>query len=76
EEAYEKRIIRCLWAGRCQRFLFACKDDFDWQQDEIKKVNLIEIVEEKEQNGEIIGVTLIWGESGVGGDFLLNPQNK
>jgi hypothetical protein len=45
-------------------------DAFDWQRDEISDDALFDSLKEKEKNGELIGVTLIWKNTGIGGEFL------
>lgn len=45
-------------------------DDFDWQRAEITDNTLLEILREKEKLGELIGVTMTWESSSIGGEFL------
>lgn len=46
-------------------------DDFDWQENQINKDAFAEIVEQKEQAGEIIGVGLTWGNTDIGVILLI-----
>jgi hypothetical protein len=50
------------------------QDDFDWQSEKMSVENLLEIVEAKEQRGELIGVTITWKDTGIGGQLLLQSD--
>lgn len=45
-------------------------DDFDWKRSDISTDVLLDIFRKKEQLGELIGVTMTWQETEIGGEFL------
>ncbi len=47
------------------------KDDFNWQRESISEEALLNIVKSKEKAGEIIGVSITWNNSNIGGDLLI-----
>ncbi|ARU57338.1 hypothetical protein OLMES_3297 [Oleiphilus messinensis] len=49
-------------------------EDFDWERAGFDNDDLIEIFHKKEKSGELIGITLTWKESGVGGEFLFRQD--
>lgn len=52
------------------------KDDFNWQNDDISLDSLINILKNKEQAHEIIGIVMIWKDTRVGGEFLIIENQK
>lgn len=49
--------------------------DFDWQREDLSASRLLDILSKKEELGELIGVTMTWEETGVGGEFLFHKSN-
>ena len=47
------------------------KDVFNWQKDTISESDFFEIVRKKEQENEIIGITMTWATSQIGIDLLI-----
>lgn len=48
---------------------------FDWERADFDGDDLIAIIHRKEKNGELIGVTMTWKETGIGGEFLFRQDN-
>jgi hypothetical protein len=46
------------------------KDDFHWQAEKISFEALTKILHEKERANEIVGVTMTWKDTEIGGSFL------
>jgi hypothetical protein len=51
-------------------------DEFDWQTANINHDEILEIIKKKEMLGELIGISMTWGKSGIGGDFLLRSNGS
>lgn len=52
-------------------------DDFDWQCSKtISDEEIMQICEQKFHHKEIIGLSLTWLNTAVGGDFLFYPNGK
>lgn len=51
-------------------------DDFDWKIEKIEDINLLEILAEKEKSGELIGVAMVWKNTGSGGTFLFHSDGS
>ena len=52
-------------------------DDFDWViQAQISQNELMQILEEKEQKNERIGIVLTWQETNIGGSFMFESSNE
>ena len=49
-------------------------DDFDWQENQITKDNFFEIVKQKEDTKEIIGVGLTWANTDIGVILLIHTN--
>jgi len=45
-------------------------DSYEWKRENIKFPDLLEIIKEKMQGNETIGVVLTWKDTGIGGEFL------
>jgi len=52
------------------------KDVFEWQEKEISIKTLTDILKAKQDANEIIGITMSWKDTGIGGDFLFWPKNE
>ncbi|MFC1894870.1 hypothetical protein ACFLYH_02880 [Candidatus Dependentiae bacterium] len=52
------------------------KDDFDWQEKEISIERLTGILKSKQDAGEIVGITMSWKDTEIGGDFLFWPKDN
>ena len=51
--------------------------DFDWRSAPLDEGSLVDtIVQSKERAGELVGIVLTWEDSGVGGQFLFNPDHR
>ena len=48
--------------------------DFDWQKDDINEDEIFSIFAQKESCGETIGITMMWGDTDIGGDFLFQKD--
>lgn len=52
-------------------------DDFNWQRSKIvSDQEIIKICEKKFHDEEIIGLSLTWLDTNIGGDFLFFPDGK
>lgn len=49
-------------------------DDFDWQCIDISDHELLNIIKQKEEQGELIGVGMLWRDTGIGGEFLVRAN--
>ncbi len=49
---------------------------FDWIGNKIDEVPLMQILEEKEQKGELIGIGLTWQNTEIGGEVLLWSEKE
>jgi len=49
-------------------------DEFDWLTANINHDEVLEVLKKKEMLGELIGISMTWKESGIGGDFLLRSD--
>ncbi|HOQ01556.1 MAG TPA: hypothetical protein PK604_12200 [Acetivibrio clariflavus] len=45
-------------------------DDYDWQSEEIDLEQLMDIIDKKEKQNEVIGVILYWDKSSIGMQLL------
>jgi len=57
--------------GQVSYLLVGDRDDFDWQRQRIEMATLMEVLKQKEQRGELIGVVMTWKDTGIGGNFLI-----
>ena len=77
-------IIRILlaagWGFKYEQFSsylpLGDNDDFDWKIEKIEDINLLEILAEKEKSGELIGVAMVWKNTGSGGTFLFHSDGS
>lgn len=44
--------------------------NYDWQSESISKDSLMAILDEKEKLGEVIGISMTWENTNIGGSFL------
>ena len=49
-------------------------DEFNWQGEKMTESSLMEIVQKKEDIGELIGVNIYWQNTDIGGSVLLYPE--
>ena len=49
-------------------------DDFDWQEQQLSISELLNIVSQKEKQGEIIGVGVTWESTMIGGTLLIHSN--
>lgn len=52
------------------------RDSFNWQADKMDTKSLMMILSTKAQQGELIGVSLYWKDSSVGGSLLLWQEKE
>lgn len=52
------------------------KDDYDWQRANITLEELLPILREKERQDEIIGVSMTWKDTDIGGVFLFRNDGE
>lgn len=69
------RLLRCNWTindnGNISFLPLGDNDDYDWQNKNINLEQLMNIIVEKEKQNEVIGVTLMWGKTRIGGQLLI-----
>ncbi|TCP64411.1 hypothetical protein [Baia soyae] len=51
-------------------------DDYDWQYEKMSLDQLQELVQRKMDQNEVIGISITWGDTDVGGDFLIWPDGN
>ncbi|SFX74050.1 hypothetical protein SAMN04487866_12134 [Thermoactinomyces sp. DSM 45891] len=51
-------------------------DDYDWQREKMSLDQLQELVQRKIDQNEVIGITITWEDTDVGGDFLIWPDGN
>ncbi|WP_144687022.1 hypothetical protein [Acetivibrio clariflavus] len=51
-------------------------DDYDWQSEEIDLEQLMDIIDKKEKQNEVIGVILYWDKSSIGMQLLIWNSGK
>lgn len=49
-------------------------DNFDWRSEAIHSAQFFDIISKKESLGELIGITMIWEGTEIGGDFLFHED--
>jgi hypothetical protein len=51
--------------------------EFAWEGVPLTEVqSVMNILREKEEHGELIGIVLLWGESKIGGSFLIDKKER
>lgn len=69
-----KKLLHYGWtfndSGRVSYLPLGDSDNYDWQFENIDTQSLIAILDEKEKKGEVIGVSMTWKETNIGGSFL------
>ncbi len=70
-----KKLIDFGWSycnsGKIMYLPLGDNDDYDWRIiDEIDEVDLFNVLDQKRNMGETIGIMMTWKNTGVGGDFL------
>lgn len=76
------RIIEALldygWSIENEGFVsylpYGDKEDFEWVLEKISRHVFFNEIAKKERAGELIGVVLFWGASGIGGDLLIQKN--
>lgn len=51
-------------------------DLFDWQMEDIDFESVMKILTEKQKRGELIGIAMTWGDSGIGGTVLVHRDGN
>ena len=51
-------------------------DEYDWTRQEIDEKELFFHLERKVKSGEVIGLTLTWKQTMIGGEFLLKTDDS
>ncbi|WP_437740790.1 hypothetical protein WMF39_34725 [Sorangium sp. So ce1504] len=52
------------------------RGEFDWQWAELDRwPEVAAVIKSKEGEGELVGVSLVYEDTGSGGEFLLNPSD-
>ena len=72
-----KTFIRNKWRLQWNNnisYLPVGDDDFDWQSDKISIEELVNIVEEKESRGELIGILMLWDSTEFGVELLIHSE--
>ena len=72
-----KTFIRNKWRIQWNNnisYLPVGDDDFDWQSDKISIEELVNIVEEKESRGELIGILMLWDSTEFGVELLIHSE--
>ncbi|MBU6951600.1 hypothetical protein [Hahella sp. HN01] len=71
-------LLECGWRfdyGDSYFYLPLGDEDFNWERTNISKQELLGVFRKKEQLGEIIGVAMVWGDLGIGGEFLFRNNH-
>jgi len=70
-----QRLLNYGWDlndnGKVSYLPLGDNDEFAWRAESISSESLLAILNEKEQQGELVGIVLTWKDSRVGGDFLV-----
>lgn len=68
-------LLRCNWTTNDNEKIsylpLGDNDAYDWQNESICSEHLVEIINEKERQNEVIGVVLTWEKSDIGMHILV-----